>query len=112
MKRKKRSRLLCLMAASILAAGCVAGALMPGGTAHAVELDGMCSLTVTVEPKNMEGGPVEMPEVALDLYKVADAVPVEGYDAYSFSTEGESQAAYAGLALNDAASREDWQELA
>ena len=38
MKRKKRSRLLCLMAASILAAGCVAGALMPGGTAHAVEL--------------------------------------------------------------------------
>lgn len=116
MKREKKSRkrtarrLMCLMAASVLAAGFALAAPVLSGTAHAVELDTACSLTVTVEPKEMEGGPQEMPDVALDLYKIADAVPVEGQDSYSYSTESEE--IYAGLALNGVESKEGWQQLA
>ena len=98
MKREKKSRkrtvrrLMCLMAASMLAAGFAMAAPVLSGTAHAVELDTACSLTVTVESKQMEGGPQEMPEVALDLYKIADAVTAEGQDSYSYK-EGWQQLA-------------------
>lgn len=118
MKRKKKSRrwlgrrLFGIMAASVLAAGFIISAPIFGETAHAVELGTACSLTVTVEPKEMEGGPQEMPDVVLDLYKVADAVPVEGQDTYSYSTDTESGSIYAGLAFEEAQTREDWQELA
>lgn len=118
MKREKKSRkrtvrrLMCLMAASVLAAGFALAVPVLSGTAHAVELGTACSLTVTVEPKEMEGGPQEMPDVALDLYKIADAVPVEGQDTYSYSTDSESQKIYAGLALNGVESKEGWQQLA
>lgn len=51
--------------------------------ARAVNLDkGNCSLTVH-PVKGMEQDAAEV-DVAVDLYKVADAVPVEGYDTYTF----------------------------
>ena len=118
MKREKKSRkrtvrrLMCLMAASMLAAGFAMAAPVLSGTAHAVELDTACSLTVTVESKQMEGGPQEMPEVALDLYKIADAVTAEGQDSYSYSTDPESQGIYAELELNGVETKEGWQQLA
>ena len=118
MKREKKSRkrivrrLMCLMAASMLAAGFAMAAPVLSGTAHAVELDTACSLTVTVESKQMEGGPQEMPEVALDLYKIADAVTAEGQDSYSYSTDPESQGIYVELELNGVETKEGWQQLA
>ncbi len=118
MKREKKSRkrtvrrLMCLMAASMLAAGFAMAAPVLSGTAHAVELDTACSLTVTVESKQMEGGPQEMPEVALDLYKIADAVTAEGQDSYSYSTDPESQGIYVELELNGVDTKEGWQQLA
>ncbi len=105
-------RLMCLVAASVLAAGFALAAPVLSGTAHAVELGAACSLTVIVEPKELEGGPQEVPDVVLDLYKVADAVPVEGQDVYSYSTDAELMAIYADLAFNDAGTKEGWQELA
>lgn len=118
MKRERKSRnrvlhrLVCLMAASILVAGFILAAPALSGTAHAVELGEACSLTVTVEPKEMDGGAQEMPDVALDLYKVADAVPMEGQDAYTYGVIPGAGEIYAGLAFNEADSRGGWQELA
>ena len=118
MKRERKSRnrvlrrLACLMAASILAAGFILAAPALSETAHAVELGEACSLTVAVEPKEMDGGAQEMPDVALDLYKVADAVPLEGQDAYTYGVIPEAGEIYAGLAFDEADSREGWQELA
>lgn len=118
MKRERKSRnrvsrrLACLMAASILAAGFILTAPALSGTARAVELGEACSLTVEVEPKEMDGGTQEMPDVALDLYKVADAVSMEGQDAYTYGVIPGAGEIYAGLAFNEADSREGWQELA
>lgn len=79
-----RSRLTCLALASILAAGCIAAAI--GGTARAADplnLSEPCTLQVKVEAKAMtEGGEAQSPDVVIDLYKVANAVKTEGYDAY------------------------------
>lgn len=112
--KRKRIGLACLAAISVLAAGFGVPGL--GRTAHAVELGTACSLTVTVEPKTMEGGPEEMPDVVLDLYKVADAVPVEGQDTYTYETAGDSP--YAGLIPENGGgevlemTNESWQQLA
>ncbi len=112
--KRKRIGLACLAAISVLAAGFGVPGL--GRTAHAVELGTACSLTVTVEPKTMEGGPAEMPDVVLDLYKVADAVPVEGQDTYTYETAGDSP--YAGLIPENGGgevlemTNESWQQLA
>lgn len=113
-----KKRLIYLAAASMLATGLLAGALMPGGTAYAaptLDLDRECGLQVKVAAMAMEeGGREEMPDVAIDLYKVADAEKEEGYDAYRFVNLD----AFAGLECNipledtDADDREIWTSLA
>lgn len=115
-RRRFGKRLACLVSASVLAAGFIIGVPGFGRTAHAVELETACSLTVTVEPKTMDGGPEEMPDVVLDLYKVADAVEVEGQDTYAYETAEDSL--YAGL-IPEAGSvegaeitNEGWKQLA
>lgn len=104
MRTKWKSRLAGLALASIMAAGCTLAAL--GGivrAAEALDLDRECALQVKVEPKAMEeGGKTEPPDVAIDLYKVADAVEAEGYDAYHF----EAIDAFAGLELDIAVGEE------
>lgn len=98
-RERFRSRLTCLALASILAAGCIAAAL--GGTVRAADplnLSEPCTLQVKVEPKAMteEGEKKEAPEVVIDLYKVANAVKEEGYDAYHL----EPIDAFAGLKVD------------
>ena len=87
-RQRFRNRLTGIALAFVMTAACIIAAL--GGTAHAAEpldLARKCVLQVKVEPKAMEeGGEAEAPEVAIDLYKVADAVKLEGYDAYRFET--------------------------
>lgn len=59
------------------------------GSAKAVDLDQGCALTVS--PGTYED--LVNAEVVIDLYKVADAAPVQGYDTYRFTPTG----AYAGM---------------
>lgn len=71
-------------------------ALKEPRNAYAVELGQNCSLTV--DPGiHEEGADGEEPEtkaqVAIDLYKVADAEKVDGYDTYSLKANG----TYAGI---------------
>ncbi len=116
-RKRFRGRLMGLALASILAAGCVAAAV--GGTARAaapLDLSASCTLQVRVEPKALaEGEEAQSPEVAIDLYKVADAVKEESYDAYRL----EVLDAYDGLdvditvgELEDEALRQAWKDQA
>lgn len=63
------------------------------GTAYAVELDGECSLTV--DPYDGEFSELEECNIVVELYKVADAIPIEDEDedGYTFGAIG----LYAGL---------------
>ncbi len=89
-RKRFRGRLMGLALASILAAGCLAAAA--GGTARAaapLDLSAPCTLQVRVEPKALsEDGEAQSPDVAIDLYKVADAVKEENYDAYRLEAAG------------------------
>ena len=100
MKTNWKSRLICLATASMMAVGLLAGVLMPGGTAHAaptLDLDRECRLQVKLAATSMgEDGAEEMPDVAIDLYRVADAEKVDGYDTYRFVNLD----AFAGLECN------------
>ncbi len=117
-KWKRRERLLCLATASMLAVGLIAAALMPCGTAHAaptLDLDRECRLQVKLAAMAMEeGGTEELPDAAIDLYKVADAEKEEGYDTYRFVNRD----GFAGLECDvplgdpDADGRELWTSLA
>lgn len=83
------------------------------GQARAVDLNEACTLTVAPGP---EGLMTDLKEanVVIDLYKVADAKTVSGYDTYTFKPAG----AYAGLdsvrALEDmtTVTNEDYQAIA
>ncbi len=81
-----RKRLVCPLLAFALVFGLIA--VTPGlsGKAEAVDFDKKCSVTVApVDPKNTElASDLANADVVIDLYKVADAVPVEGYDTYTY----------------------------
>lgn len=117
-RERLKSRLICLATASMMAVGLLAGVLMPGGSAHAaptLDLDRECRLQVKLAAMAMEeGGTVELPDAAIDLYKVADAEKEDGYDTYRFVNRD----GFAGLECNihlgdsDADGREVWTSLA
>ena len=113
-RQRFRGRLMGLALASIMAAGCAMAAL--GGTARAAEpldLSRKCALQVKVEPKAMEeGGEAESPEVAIDLYKVADAVKAEGYDAYRLETMDSFAALDVDIAPGEAEGARAWIDQA
>lgn len=99
-RRRLAGRMVGLVTASVLAIGCIIAAPVFGGTAHAaptLDLEQECKLQVKVEAKAMtDDGEAEMPDVVIDLYKVADVEKVEGYDAYTF----ENLDAFSGLDFN------------
>lgn len=110
------SRLIGTALASMLALGCVIAAPLSIGTAHAAEpldLTKACTLQVKVEPKGMEEGKEEAPDVTVDLYLVADAVKMDGYDAYTF----QKIEAFAGLGelnipvVGEGSGAADWEAL-
>ncbi len=76
------------------------------GPARAVDLDAACALTVTAGSQEMAEDIAEA-GVVLDLYKVADAVPVSGSDAYAY----EAAAPYSGLVIPAQPTQEDWATL-
>lgn len=104
------NRLTGIALAFVMTAACIIAAL--GGTAHAAEpldLARKCVLQVKVEPKAMEeGGEAEAPEVAIDLYKVADAVKLEDYDAYRFETKDSFAGLDVDIAVGEADAAQAW----
>lgn len=113
-RERFRGRLMSLALASIMAAGCIIAAL--GGTARAAEaldLARKCALQVKVEPKAMEeGGAEESPDVAIDLYKVADAVKQEGYDAYRFEAIDSFAGLDVDIAVGETEDAQIWMDRA
>lgn len=93
MRRKRQNRkgtagrVLSPVAAFVLAAAFVIGAPPLSGEAWAVELERDCSFQVmpVTEGGNIaEGQPGEPVDVVIDLYLVAQAREVEGYDTYDY----------------------------
>lgn len=81
-RKGKIGHLLCPLLAFALAAGMILAAPGLSGAARAVDLDTQCSLTIS--PGSLEFEDLAEANVVIDLYKVADAVPVSGYDTYTY----------------------------
>lgn len=96
-------------AITAIALACVLVAAIPGlsGSARAVDLDAECSLTVNAGSSQLAED-LERANVVLDLYKVADAVPVAGVDTYDY----EMTEPYAKLEIPNEPAQEDWVALA
>lgn len=74
------------------------------GAAAPLDWSKTCSLTVSDSSLTPESG------LVIDLYLIADAVPVDGYDSYAFNAR--ERYADALKAIGDTPTNEDWQALA
>lgn len=103
------ARLASLLLAFVSAAGMIFTAPGLGKEAKAVDFTKKCSLTV--EPGSEElVEDIANADVVVDLYKVADAVPVSGYDAYDFDFQGGYQGVKAIYSENPKSA--DWARMA
>jgi hypothetical protein len=105
--RRKWDGIVKPVIAFAIALALVIAAPIPDGAAKAVDLDKDCSLTVI---KPLEGELKEQladVELAVDLYKIADAEQIKGSDGYKFSLA----APYAGLSLENIDTAEAQVEL-
>lgn len=91
---------LALCLALLLILGCV-------GPGWAVDLSRDCTIRIPLGTGEVSDALQEADLVA-DLYRVADAVAIDGEDAYTFS----ACAPYAALDLSAALTQEDWSALA
>lgn len=93
--------------AFILACGAVASAPGLSGAAQAVDVSRSC--TLTVQPGSGDyAADLAQADIAIDLYKVADAVADSSYDTYDYTlTEG-----YTGLDLPKDPDSAAWDTLA
>lgn len=103
MKLKYKRIITLLLAFAIVAS--VASATV---IAKAVDLSRSCSLYIDLNGKNQYPDLREV-ELQADLYMVAPAVPVEGYDAYTY---GELAAEFGSLDLEHVKTQSDWGDLA
>ncbi|MBQ9250335.1 MAG: hypothetical protein IJ179_08195 [Oscillospiraceae bacterium] len=103
-KRTRVSRLLAILLV------CALFAALPQATALAVDLEQTCG--VKILPAGSASGYLEdltqNAYVVVDLYKVADAASVPGYDIYSLTMRSD----FTGLTIPDAVTNADWQDLA
>lgn len=78
--------LICPLLAFTLVFGLVITTPGLDGEAEAVDFNHSCAVTVApTDPKNTEmAADLDTADVVIDLYKVADAVAVDGYDTYDF----------------------------
>ena len=103
MNRKYKRFITLLLAFAIVASVTSATVI-----AKAVDLSRSCSLYVDLNGKNQYPDLREI-ELQADLYKVAPAVSVEGYDAYTY---GEPERDFSSLDLKNVKSQSDWADLA
>ena len=86
-RKESMKRLVCPLLSFVLAVGLIVAAPGLSGEAKAVNLGEECSLTIS--PGSSEFTDLSEANVVVDLYKVADAEEVSGYDTYTY-TFGES----------------------
>jgi hypothetical protein len=109
MKKKWKRPLMAM----ILTAGLVMVLPFSGMTAKAVDLTQDCSLTVDPGGDSQEvTDDLAEAEVVIDLYKVADAVPDEVYDTYSYNAVSIYTSLSEGLSDLSSMSNEEWHQLA
>lgn len=112
-----KKRWIYLLTAVLLTAGVCAAKPVPSGAAPLMAdedgfVDGDCSLTVYPEDPNKEeadrfGEDLAEAEVVVDLYQVAQAVKVTGYDTYRYEVLPEYD-----LAIPEYPEGKDWADLA
>lgn len=104
-----KKKWIYLLTALTLAVGVCAAKPMIGGAAP-LDLKQDCSITIYPESKEKRfGEDLETnAHVVVDVYKVADAVKVPGYDTYSYEFKG----VYADLELSKEPKAEDWKKMA
>ena len=56
---------------------------LAGKASEVINLDTKCSLTIAPGPASMEAE-LALSDLQIELYKVADAIPVQGYDTYGW----------------------------
>lgn len=115
-----RKRWICLFTALILMVGICAVGPMTSGAAPSepVDLTRKCSVTVvpvdlTIPEKAEYWEDMQKAHIVLELYKVAEAEKLPGYDTYTFRPEAE----YDSLNISEyedlqKLKAEDWEELA
>lgn len=92
-RKRKTGRMLCPLMTFALAAAWIIGTPSLNGEAWAVELNRSCTLQVAPveEGSNApEGRPGESVDLAIDLYLVAEAWEVSGYDTYDYHVSADS----------------------
>lgn len=118
MKRKRQNRkgvmdrVLSPLLAFVLAACFVIGTPPMGGSAWAadpVDLTKTCSLEVMPVIEAQEDGSLEEVSVTLDMYMVAEAKEVKGYDTYDYYMEPGSPYLGAMLAYLDGQGESGWE---
>lgn len=83
-QNKGASPLLCAVLTVALVLGLIAVLPGPGRVARAVDVTGKnCSLTIAPGGGELSAD-LEKADVVVDIYKVADAVAIEGQDSYTF----------------------------
>lgn len=111
-RKGRTGRILRLLTACVLTAAFVIVTPFPGGEAWAVELDRGCTLQVApVEEggSTAEGQPGETVDIAIDLYQVAEAGTVEGYDTYDYYVRADSPYYTAVAAYVQAEENNGWE---
>lgn len=99
---------ICSAIVVLLAVGlCLARPVIGGAAEDTEYLKKPCSVTVQTGNKEYEED-MEEAQVVLELYKVADAVAVQGNAGYVY----ELTEAYKGLTVKENPEREDWMALA
>lgn len=103
-----RSRLICPLMAFALTAGLIMAVPGLSGQARAVDFNKACSLTIA--PGGPELDDLAEADVVVDLYKVADAAPVSGYDTYTYNF----LSGYEGLkeAYDQKPDNDGWKKMA
>lgn len=112
-----KKKWICLLTALALAAGVCEARPIISGAALGEDLEGenarKCSMTIYPESEDrfgtdLSGAGEEEARVVVDVYKVAGARQIAGYDAYSY----ELAEAYKGLNLPKEPTAGDWRNLA
>ena len=99
-RKGRPNRILCPLTAFAFTAAFVIGTPSLSGEAWAVELDRGCTIQVAPveEGGAAEGQPGEKVDITIDLYRVAEARAVEGYDTYDYHVRTDSPYYNAALA--------------
>lgn len=82
-RKESMKRLVCPLLSFVLAVGLTVAAPKLSGEVKAVDLNKNCSLTIAPGGAEFEDLSEEA-KVVVDLYKVATAVQVSGYDTYTY----------------------------